>query len=200
MRKRITALLTVCSLLAALLGTGGLVYADSHADAHANAGTEGASTSTYACHDAYAEAFAKTEGESSTSVDEGSDSTGERASYAYAEANSKGGGYADADVYVDVGNTPYEGKIYGYAVSTASGSGSWANSDVYIYEVIPAGAFIDVDAEGSSYAIAFLLSDGSTVWGVAVTNASGGKDAVAVVSAGHEGTSVEAIVGADLVA
>jgi hypothetical protein len=198
MKNRFLSTITILVSLTVILAAGGTVYADSHADAHANAGAKGASTSTYACHDAYAEAFAKTEGESSTRVHDGYESTGERASYAYAEANSKGGGYADADVYVDVGNTPYEGKIYGYAVSTASGSGSWANSDVDIYEVIPAGAYIDVDAEGSSYAIAFLLSDGSTVWGVAVTNASGGKDAVAVVSAGHEGTSVVAIVDNDI--
>ncbi|MGI2335944.1 MAG: hypothetical protein ACRKGH_04790 [Dehalogenimonas sp.] len=195
MKTRLFSILAVTAVLASILSLGGVVYADSHADAEATAGG-GSETSTYvyACHDAYAEAFAATEDDSSTGVDEGYTDTGITSSYAYAEATSKSNGYAHADVSVYVGNSPYEGEIYGYALANSSGSDSHAISNVDIHYVVPAGAWVDVDANGNAYAIALLLSDGSTVWGFAITDARNGDNAVANVNAG-KGFSVYASVG-----
>lgn len=197
MKRKLLSAMTITALLTALLGGGSLVYADSHADAEATAGGKGASTDVYACHDAYAEAYAETEDDSSASIDEGYTDTGITSSYVYAEATSKGGGYAHADVSVYVGDVPYEGKIYGYAVANSSGSNSWALSDINIDYVIPAGSYIDVDAMGGSYAIALLLSDGSTVWGIAMTSANGGEDAYAWIDT-ECGVNVGAMVGEEI--
>jgi hypothetical protein len=187
LKKRVFSVLAAAAMLTALLSTGGLVvYADSHADAHATANSEGVvTTEVYACHDAYAEAAGKSDNDSSSAVDNGytNSTPGTAISYAYAEATSVGGGYADSDVYVYVGNDPYAGKINGYAISNAQG--------------IPAGVYFDVDANGNAVAIALLLSDGSTVWGFAYTNAANGDGAVAFVDTDdkEEGIRVEAIVG-----
>ncbi|MEN8615114.1 hypothetical protein ABFB09_07520 [Dehalogenimonas sp. THU2] len=197
MKRKILSGLAITAMLTAMLGASGLVYADSHADATATADSQGAGTWVFACHDAYAEASAKTETQSSANVDEGYTYTGTNASYAYAEATSKNGGNAHADVSVYVGDMPYEGEIYGYAVSNAEGSGSHATSNVDIHYVIPAGAWVDIDANSDAYAIALLLSDGSTVWGFALTDARNGESALANVQSG-KGMLVEAIIGADL--
>ncbi|MGI2335945.1 MAG: hypothetical protein ACRKGH_04795 [Dehalogenimonas sp.] len=196
MKRKILSALTITALLAAMLGAGGLVYADSHADAHATADSQGASTSASACHDAYAEASALKDSESSSSINEGYPESipPTNYSYVYAEATSVSNGYADSDVYVYVGDTPYEGKIVGYAVSNATGTGSYADSNINIGFVIPAGVYFDADANGNAYAIALLLSDGSTVWGFAVTNSTGGEGARANVEAVN-GILVEAVVG-----
>jgi hypothetical protein len=201
LKKRVFSVLAAAAMLTALLSTGGLVvYADSHADAHATANSEGVvTTEVYACHDAYAEAAGKSDNDSSSAVDNGytNSTPGTAISYAYAEATSVGGGYADSDVYVYVGNDPYAGKINGYAISNAQGTDSYANSDINIEYVIPAGVYFDVDANGNAVAIALLLSDGSTVWGFAYTNAANGDGAVAFVDTDdkEEGIRVEAIVG-----
>jgi hypothetical protein len=397
LRKRITALLTVCSLLAALLGTGGLVYADSHADAQAEANGTSPMTDGYACDDSYAEAMANATG----NIDKGvwdeyldgspkataiADATSDAGSYVYvdvhvwgdyygdgwitgtgtgtavnggtvyiavngivserdssdpkatvtltatavadgegadadvdigeygeydewdfesywgggideyssgtvvinASANAKGyqadadtevdevgifdgssgniritaatnamGTYADAyvdieeviidddstgninldalstatgDAYAEIngvylwiddesagnidavirstaGNGGHSyasadsaldngdhGNLVIYSIATANGQGSYANSDVEVWGLIPAGAYVDVDAAGGSYAIALLISDGANVWGVSLTNATAGLSAGANVWTG-ESTGVNAQVG-----
>jgi hypothetical protein len=197
MKRRVFSVLATAAMLTALLSTGGLVvYADSHADAHAIAGSQGVSTTVYACHDAYAEASALTDSESSSKIDEGYSESipPTNYSYVYAEATSIGGGFARSDVDVYVGNEPYAGKFAGYAISNAQGADSRAVSHIDIEHGIAAGVYFDVDANGNAVAIALLLSDGSNVWGFAYTNAANGDDAKADVYAG-DGIIAEAFVG-----
>ncbi|MGI2335943.1 MAG: hypothetical protein ACRKGH_04785 [Dehalogenimonas sp.] len=198
MKTRLFSILAVTAVLASLLSLGGLVYADSHADAHATANGTSPSTSGYACDDSYAEAMANAAGNISSGVwDDWLYNPDEPISYAYAEATSSGNGYADSDVDIYVGDDPYKGTIVGYAISNATGTGSYANSDVYVHEIIPAGAYYDVASDGNAFAIAIMISDGSNVWGISYTDAQNGGAASAYVWSG-EGTGAEARVGADV--
>ncbi|MGI2335942.1 MAG: hypothetical protein ACRKGH_04780 [Dehalogenimonas sp.] len=109
-------------------------------------------------------------------------------------ASSGGHSYASADSALDNGD---RGNLVIYSIANANGSDSYANSDVEVWGLIPAGAYYDVASDDSAFAIALLISDGTNVWAISYTDAQNGGAASADVWSG-EGTGAEAMVGADI--
>lgn len=191
---KLFGVMATVTVILSLLATGGLVYADSHADAHATAGSKGGVTDVDVCHDAYAEATANVNGSIMTNIDKSSPTAAEATTAVYAEATSSGDSWADAYVYAYLGDTPYVGTITASSFANATGTDSYADSNIDLHYLIPAGVYYDVAADGNAFAFGILYSDGSDVWAFAYSDARNGGGASVDIWAG-EGIGVDAEVG-----
>jgi hypothetical protein len=123
LKTKIIRILAVLTVMAFVLATGGVIYADSHADAWAEANGNTGNTEISACDESYAQASYDANGNTySESESEDIDFPFEALAAAYASATSDGDSNAEADASVE-GDEHAAGWVTGTSDATATNGG-----------------------------------------------------------------------------
>ena len=222
MRNKLLATLAMLTVIATFMFSASAVSAGHGNYAYADSNGSFGHLEAYAWEDCLVDATYYAVGISGDETDSAGDESSSLAavasadtgSYARAEVNTDthntdaiitaesmsvatGGGDTDARIQADAEDGSSD-DMQLYAGAYASGPGSDAFSQITIEGSVQAGFYFDVDAENGAYAIAFMLSDGTSTVAYTYANAAGGIDALATILSKGGAPDVIAIVGVSI--